>query len=736
MLKQLAGIGVVLLLSAAPVALGQKPGAGGGSPSQNSAGGSGQQASGPGGSSLPGLSYTDHDWPYLLKEPPANRSRVVLCYKLKYSNSASQPFILEPIQPVRAGAKPSMPTNCSAVGKGPIGQIADKEERLQCLKKDESTPGVQGLWNPCSQVDLTHPIMMRDLLVIGIDANEIRDNDRRLRLLNINVTNQQGNPINPTPVRPSFGSSGSTSQNAGNTKIYFLTWPYELPGDVIPTVSVNTIYTPPPPGAPWRSNTFYPAGSVVTSSYGNGHFYTALKGGLSAPGTEPAFAVDPAAVVQDRDIVWSDSGTTLPTGTKSALWAPGHSYCLGDMIFDPYNGHYYSALVGNATSSDACTKQTGGLVSGAAPTDPFPVAPPDILPSQTQFRVYDGSVLWELRPSVTSGSPWAQKTLYPIGSLVRDAAGKHEYRAISGGTSGPIPRQPYFSIGQMASQREQGENFAAVLAELAKSTNDSDYQARLANLYGKIPSEQYDLIKQQVPTWNGTAPATLVGLAGATMPRTQEIDPVTWLDVGTTAPASVASGQPQDQTVNLSNLTLPQVHSLYYYNVAAGVVVSTIRSPNLATVPLGNCTMSGCGYSFEKQGSNLLVDPVLFMTWYPVPWDAERPYRLRDLRHVGLNFGLSLASPANNFYLGAATEIRRNIQLVAGFNVAKISRLSVKNGTTITVTGGTPTTPTQQYFAKGAFIGLSYNISGFIQGLFGGGGGGGGGGAGGKSSGQ
>ncbi len=732
MLKRITGIAIVLLLSTTPAVFGQKPGAGGGSASQNNSGGGGQQTTGgSAGSSLPGLSYTDHDWPYVLKAPPANKSRVVLCYKLKYSNSGSQPFILEPTQPARAGLKPSMPTNCSAVGAA-IPTIEDKDERQQC-SKDSETHSVAPTWNPCSQVDLTHPIMMRDVLVIGIDANEIQDNDRRLRLLNINVTNQQGNPINPTPVRPSFSSSATTSQNAGNTKVYFLTWPYELPGDVIPTISVNTIYTPPPPGAPWRSNTFYPAGSVVTSSYGNGHFYTALKGGLSTAGTEPAFAVDTMAVVRDQGIVWSDSGTTLPAGTKAALWAPGRSYCLGDMIFDPYNGHYYTALVGNPppTPPGTCA---GPLVSGAAATDPFPVTPPDILPAQTQFRVYDGSVLWELQSSVTSGSTWQQKTSYPTGALVKDAAGAHQYRALSGGASGPIPQQPYFAITQMASQRELGESFAAVVLELSKSTNDPDYKARLKDLYGKIPPEQYDLITQNIPSWSINAATTLTGLAGGATPRSQEIDPVTWLDVGTTAPPSVASGQPQDQTVNLVNLTLPQVHSLYFYNVAAGAIVSTIRTPNLATVPLGNCTSSGCSYSFQKQGSNLLVDPVLLFTWYPVPWDAERPYRLSDLGHVGVDFGLSLSSPANNFYFGAATEIRRNIQLVAGFNIAKISKLSVPNGTTITVTGGAPTTPTKQYFAKGAFIGLTYNISGFIQGLFGGGGGGGG--AGGKSSGQ
>jgi hypothetical protein len=83
-----------------------------------------------------------------------------------------------------------------------------------------------------------------------------------------------------------------------------------------------------------------------------------------------------------------------------------------------------------------------------------------------------------------------------------------------------------------------------------------------------------------------------------------------------------------------------------------------------------------------------------------------------------------LSSPANNFYIGASTEIRRNVQFVIGFNIAKISKIAVSGGaTTVHVTGSAPAVPTAQYFAHGGFVGLTFNISGFIQGLFGGGGG-------------
>jgi hypothetical protein len=267
-------------------------------------------------------------------------------------------------------------------------------------------------------LDLNHPIEMRDLLVIGIDASEINLDDRRLRLLNINVTNQQGSPINATPVRPSFSSSASSFQNAGGNDQYFVTWPYELPGDVIPTVSVNTIYTGPPSGAPWRPNTFYPAGSVVTSDYANGHFYTAIKGGLSGDVTEPAFLVDVLPQVKDGDITWVDSGTTLTSGAKAAVWLARHYYCIGDAIFDPYNGHYYTALDANPDPATGACGETavavGAKHSGPQPMGPFPISPPEVLPGQ-RLRVYDGSVLWELRSNLTGAPAWAPGIRYDQG---------------------------------------------------------------------------------------------------------------------------------------------------------------------------------------------------------------------------------------------------------------------------------------------------------------------------------
>jgi hypothetical protein len=62
------------------------------------------------------------------------------------------------------------------------------------------------------------------------------------------------------------------------------------------------------------------------------------------------------------------------------------------------------------------------------------------------------------------------------------------------------------------------------------------------------------------------------GELGPISPFTNIIPPmvITWLDSGTTPPASISSGQPADQTVSLINLTLPQTHTLARFNISAG----------------------------------------------------------------------------------------------------------------------------------------------------------------------
>jgi hypothetical protein len=630
--------------------------------------------------------------------PPAGKKKV-LCFKLRYGNSGSQAFILETLD---LASKQQIAQKCAT----------DKSATDECKNAQE-------LSELCTVVDSNHPLLMREVLVIGIDLSEIVD-DSRIKLLNINVTSQQGNPINATPVRGSFTGAATTSENAGSQPI-FLAWPYELSGDVIPTVSVNAVYTPVIPGAPWQSNAFYPAGSIVVSRYNNGHFYTALNGGVSG-NTDPGFLAAPAPAITDNQLTWEDSGTTLPTGAKATLWLPRTPHCLGDVITDPYNGHFYTAVKGDPPPAPP-TNTPCATSSGSMPADLFPSALPAMPPNVT-FTVNDGSLVWNL---VTT-APGMRKPEFPYSSgyIVKDVPSNRLYVATgilvgdvaktSSDRNDPFPAAPppHISITdgavtwQLVESWQANQKYAANSAVL-DAAGSNLYQTSVTGTATGIPSQPF------FPITQGDIFAEQDSPLIAAVPHLKIEQ---WQDSGTTSPASVASGQPADQAVSLLNLTLPQVHSLYYYNVAAGVVVSTVRIPNNVAVEVTPAT-NPATYTYLKKGSNLLIDPVLLFTAYIRPMDAERPFRPKEIWNIpGISFGMSLASPTNDFYVGGSTEVLRNFQCVYGFNVAGTAKLAVASGTV----GAASSPPTVTNFSKGGFIGFTFNISGFVQGLFSGGG--------------
>jgi hypothetical protein len=203
-----------------------------------------------------------------------------------------------------------------------------------------------------------------------------------------------------------------------------------------------------------------------------------------------------------------------------------------------------------------------------------------------------------------------------------------------------------------------------------------------------------------------------------------------WSDIGKYPPASVTGAAATDQVVTLLNFQLPQTHALSYYNLASGVLVTTIRTKTFAysAIPGANNATSTQGPPIQT-GSTLLIDPVITLTRYIWPFDAEQKQHWKDLR-PGVSLSFSLSSPTSNFYIGGSSEFLRYIQLEYGFAIAKVPHLA-----TNTYAASSSTTPaTVQSFAKGAYVGLSFNISGLIQGLTGSGGGGGGGGGGKGSS--
>ncbi len=212
---------IIALLSTSPsMAMAQ------GGKGQGGASSAAAQSAPSGGGNLPGLSWAQQSWKAEILSPPDLPKIRLICFKLVYTYSASQPFVLE--------------------------RITERGHPLRYYENPVREA-------ECSTLDEKNPLLMRERLVIGIE-NTLADLTR-IRLFNLNLTNQQGNAINPTPIRPSF-AGGAPSGGQTNLAIprgpYFLAWPDRLPGDVIPTISVNVIYTPPMPGQMWSQNTFYP----------------------------------------------------------------------------------------------------------------------------------------------------------------------------------------------------------------------------------------------------------------------------------------------------------------------------------------------------------------------------------------------------------------------------------------------------------------------------------------------
>jgi len=865
--KQAAAFGMLMLVASLMVS------AQGGSGKGQGAGNQASQGAGApsGGGSLPGLTWAQDSWSTelkgSLKDVPNKR---VVCFRLVYTFSAAQPFALERITP----------------------------------------PFTLG-GESCDKLDEKNPLMMRERLVIGIDTSAIADLSR-LRILNLNLTNQQGNPINPTPIRPSFAGgapSGGATTAAVPRGPFLLVWPDRLPGDVIPTISVNTIYTPVMPAATWADHTFYPVGSITVPSTLNGHYYTATSSGISftkepkswvtttvaevsesggpaltwtdetplplpqecqspikvwqpatvyssgscvksrnshlwvsshsgtsATGTEPFPLVSvPGNTVKEKTgISWTDK-TPVPAKCGSAVpWKPRQPYANGACVLSR-SSRFWMAVQGG-TSDDAepfppvsaagnsiaekngvkwvdktppmaspaqcgaspkawqpnsivqagtCVSSSSArlwlaIIGGVSGTnaEPFPQISEagDTVEERTTLMWADSGT----SPPAGPAKKWLPGTPHIVGDVVLDPVSGHFYTAIEGGVSGaasptfPVTQSATFSenpllrevadnsvvwsyFGTSAARREPSKVYPHG-ATVFSSTNSHYYVAiqsdpvplKLA-LLGKSSADPHfepsgDTSVDGTVTWKdvGSDPTAIAWQKdtdywqdtvvyskrkqlfyiatsrGKQRSQARDEEPdfpndkgfpsVSWQDSGSTAPSAVAGGQPADQTINLLNLTLPQTHVISIYNLSAGVVYSSIKTP----------TFSVSGGATVQTGSSHTVDPVLMLTaywfghWFPM--DAERDWRPRDLT-PGLSVGFSLTSPASNFYFGGSSEFfLRNVQLVYGVSEAKVSAATSGSN------GSSPATT--QHFHTGWYTGLTFNVSGFIQGLFGGGGGG------------
>ncbi len=647
-------------------------------PTSSSTQSSGQTSS----SGITGLSYSQQSWNSQLGFPtqiPPDK-RVVLCFKLTTPNSGSAPLLLEPVSDI---------------------DIPFYDDHGKVIE------GAPGCFNFDYKHPYSHPIKLDQALILAVDIRGIpRD---RIRYVTLNVTMPAGQNISTDSIRPSLAAGNTGQQNFGGN-VLFLTWPQPIAGDVIPTFTLTFDYTPVQPGMPWAAKTLYPAGSVVVPETPNGHYYTALYGGLSGK-KAPTFPSSTLVIVPDStgtNLSWSDKGTTIPPSTPT--WTMGMAYAAGSSVTPvPANGHYYVTSVAGVS----------GLQSPAWPV--------------SGGTVTEGTgVLWmdagASAPASAKIKAWVPSTPYSLGDTIIDPSTGHYFTAVSQGISGT--KSPTFAVNAIPNSTASG----TVAEKPAFSTvSDNEITWKLLSANPKtvpLPVDCSGALQEYKPDtlyaknacvaidgrlWvqvNAAGGHSYVPPAPATDFSVLESLPVTWIDDGPTAPASVASGQGADLPITFS-YTLPQSHTLDRFNLASGVVVSSIKNVSYVYTTAPTSTTAGVT---RQVSSGPIVDPALLVTAYVFGRvDAERPWHPKDLI-PGATIGFSLTTPSSNFYFGGSSEFfLRNLQAVYGFSLAKVPTLAPAG----TVQATTATTPaTVQRFAKGGFVGLSFNITGFIQSLF------------------
>lgn len=546
------------------------------------------------------------------------------------------------------------------------------------------------------------------------------------------------------PLSRAFCPPGRNPKGfVANPSVIYLVWPSPLVADTLPTISANLIYAPVAPDLSWQPNTFYPAGSIViprdAAGQTNGHYYMALESGTSAP--LPIGPASPAEFIAGAvnmpefpdpplgsGLTWqkmgplcqqvqpSVGGGAQPPAPGVFVYTPGNLYRANQLVIPPIPGncHYYRAIV------------TPPAVSARAAAIP----PQFTTTIGAVFQDATGSSLSWQDMGLLTVPAWAGGVAYAAGALVTPSPSNgFFYQATNAGVSGAF--QPAFpvadgappvseSVGLVWLDAGAGPTQPGSIKNLKKWTAATPY-ALGDGVLDNATGHYYVAIQ---PGISGGSPPTFVVPA----PQIVLDGPLRWQDIGTATPASTTLGtQPADVTVNAYNLTLPQAHSLAWFNLASGVVVSSLRPPSVTTYtgvgpgqqasatnpdvcPTG---VSSCSLYTVSKGSHL-VDPVLGLTVYALrPFDVERPFRLLDLLPAP-TFNLSVLSPTTNFHIGFASEFFiRNLQLTYGVSLAQETR---PLGTPTAMISGQPAyLSTVKQFNKGGFFGFTLNITGLIN---------------------
>jgi hypothetical protein len=672
--------------------------------------------------STQGVTFAKGTWSVAM---PAGPNLVVLCYSLDKEDSAASPF----------GMQPTTITGVNCVGQ--------------------------------------NPLLQRQSAVVAVDMTHSGDLSR-IAAFTFNLTWVASSPINPAAMRPSTSTASITTLAAAANAVYYFKWPVPLTGDTLPTLSVSVNYIGPAPGESRSPDTMYAAGSVVTAVPSNGHYYLATNEARSGAGSPTFTTVTPATVadppIAGAGLTWMDLGTGTPLGFAApfAAWAPFKQFAQGAVILNPLNGHFYAANVGGQsgasmpvfplTSRSTVAEPVAGAVTwqeiGAkAPTGAtipqwspgitviagqlinplnghfymamtsgqtgagFPSFPTISRATVTEAAGAATPLTWtDLGTSVPLGfappfAQWSPNKQFNAGSVILNPINNHFYVANVGGQSAlSIPALPVttaLTVSEPVAGPITWEDVGTA-APGGLSTTLSQWTPNTTFATGQVISNP-DNGHYYLARVGGQSGPAMPGFPVTAKPIIGDGN-VAFVDAGTVPPASVTSATATDQSVGLLNVGLPQVHTLYYFNLATGFAFSTVRNASYSRVPLAPGMQSGTEqyYTQQTRGSRT-VEPILLFTVYlpKFAMDAESPWRPKNLI-PGLSFGLSLTNPATSFYLGGTSEIWRNMQFAAGVNIAKVTRLSPNAMDPLS--GAAPVT--YQKFGTGAFIGLTLNLAG------------------------
>jgi hypothetical protein len=454
--------------------------------------------------------------------------------------------------------------------------------------------------------------------------------------------------------------------------VYYLMWPGPLLGDTIPSISINLVYTPVPAALAWKADTFYPAGTIVSADNGTGHYYLALGSGVSSD-TRPHFGQATTQLKTFHEdlssgLTWKDAGeippkladlntsenkastmgasanknpTAATRGNRNST-AAGKQTCVGDPSVRTlwkkntcYEQNVWVDIKGKCYQ--AATSGSSGEDEKAFSDD---IGYPNGSPTPS-----DGSVHWDYRgPCVVSPTPipWSPNTAYAAGAVVVPPGQPanaiptgHYYQALSRGVSGPIG--PAFPVDGT----EVSESDGIYYMDAGTTPPATGWRRWQVN----VPYKAGDTILDARTGHYYTV--VQPGISGPEPPKFSIPDPkdaidykaagdVEWQDLGATLPAGTSIGsQPADQTLNVLNLSLPQTQVLSYFNLASGVVMSSLKPPSISSYPANASTgcpsgINSCTIYTSSKGSHL-IDPVLGVTVYAIkPLDAERPFKWTD----------------------------------------------------------------------------------------------------------